>query len=79
MNSVSIEDDIVEIRNDMTNDLSSALAILLRTDGTLAFTPQGVAARSITVRYEVPLQTTHGDNYHSLQFSFGLIAGDPYT
>jgi len=27
----------------------------------------------------VPLNTTHTDNYHSLQFSFGLVAGDPYT
>ncbi len=77
VNSTQIEDDIVQVRNSMTNVLSDALAYILRNDGTFAFTPQGAAARSITVRYEVPLQTTHTDNYHTLQFSFGLIAGDP--
>ncbi len=77
--STSIENDIVQVRNQMTQDLSDGLASILRADGTLAFTPQGAAARSITVRYEVGLQVTHTDNYHSLQFSFGLIAGDPTT
>ncbi len=79
VNSTGIENDIVEVRNDMTQDLDDALTSILRTDGTLAFTPQGESARSITVRYEVGLNVTHTDNYHTLQFSFGLIAGDPTT
>ena len=78
--SVSIEDDIVEIRNTMTDALSDALNDCLRTNATLTFDPQGSSGtRAITVRYEVPLETTHTDNYHSLQFSFGLIAGVPTT
>ena len=75
--SVRIENDIVEIRNDMEADLTSALNSIIRTDGTLAFTPQGQGATSYSVRYEVPLEFTHTDNYHTLGFSFGLIAGDP--
>ena len=77
--STGIEDDIVEIRNDMTDELELALRSMIRADGTLTFDPQGsVASTTYTVRYEVGLQTPHADNYHSLQFSFGLIAGDPY-
>ena len=75
--STGIEDDIVVIRNTMTNELIDALNAILRADGTFAFTPQGAAARSLTVRYEVGLETTHTNNYHSLDFSFGLIAADP--
>ena len=78
--STHIENDIVEIRNDMTADLKSALDSILRADGTLAFTPQGEGAQSITgLRYEVGLQTSHTDSYHSLQFSFGLVTGTPYS
>ncbi len=78
--SVSIEDHIVEIRNTMTDNLVSALTSILRADGTLTFDPQGASSsRTITVRYEVGLETTHTDNYHSLAFSFGLIAADPTT
>lgn len=76
--SVRIENDIVEIRNDMTQDLVDALDSILRVDGTFAFDPQGsVASTTYTVRYEVGLQTTHTSNYHQLDFSFGLIAAVP--
>jgi hypothetical protein len=78
--STHIENDIVEIRNDMTADLKSALNSILRADGTLDWTPQGESAQQITgLRYEVGLQTPHSDSYHSLQFSFGLISGTPYA
>ena len=77
--STSIEDDIVVIRNNMTDALKAALNAILRADGTFAFTPQGGSPQSLTVRYEVGFQTTHTDSYHSLQFSFGLIAGTPYS
>ncbi len=72
-------DSVVQVRNSLTDDLTDALDSILRADGTLAFTPQGEAARTITVRYEVGLQTVHTDNYNTLQFSFGLIAADPTT
>ncbi len=77
--STAIEDDIVVIRNDMTSDLKSALNSILRAYGTFTFTPQGQGAQSISVRYNVGLEMPHADNYHSLQFSFGLIAGQPYS
>ncbi len=77
--STAIEDDIVVIRNQMTQDLKDSLNSILRADGTLAFTPQGQGAQSIIVRYNVGLEAPHADNYHSLQFSFGLIAGQPYS
>lgn len=75
--STPIEDNIVVIRNDMTDDLIDALESILRADGSLAYSPQGAGTRTYTVRYEVGLQTTHVDNYQSLQFSFGLIAAEP--
>ena len=77
--STSIENSIVVIRNGMEDDLNDALNSMLRADGTLAFTPQGESARSITCRYEVGLEFTHTNNYHSLDFSFGLIAASPST
>lgn len=75
--STSIENAIVVIRNDMTDELVDALESILRADGTLTYTPQGQGARTYTVRYEVGLQATHTNNYHSLDFSFGLIAAEP--
>lgn len=77
--STTIMDSIVVIRNQMTADLSDALEAILRADGTFSFIPQGGAFTTYTVRYEVGLQTPHADNYNSLQFSFGLIAGDPFA
>ena len=75
--SVRQEDDIVQIRNDMEGDLTAALQSIIRVDGTFAFTPQGQSPVSYDVRYEVALEFIHTDNYHTLGFSFGLIAGDP--
>ena len=72
--STGIMDDVVEIRNQMESDLFDALDSILRTDGTLTFTPQGQSLISYTVRYEVPLEFVHSNNYLSLDFSFGLIA-----
>jgi len=77
--STSIENSIVVIRNDMEDDLSDALESMIRADGTLVFTPQGESQRTITCRYEVGLEFTHTNNYHSLDFSFGLIAASSST
>lgn len=75
--SVRVENSIVVIRNDMEDELSNALESILRADGTLSFAPQGEGTRTYTVRYEVGVEYVHGNNYHSLDFSFGLVAGEP--
>lgn len=75
--STGVMDDVVEIRNQMEADLQDAVNSMIRTDGTLAFTPQGQSPISYTCRYEIPLEFVHSNNYLSLDFSFGLIAGDP--
>ena len=77
--STQIENSIVVIRNDMEDDLGDALKSMMTATGTLAFTPQGESARSITVKYFTKYNTTHTDNYHTLAFSFGLISGDATT
>lgn len=66
-----------EIRNEMEEDLRVALESLLQDDGTLAWTPVGQAARSLTVRHEVPLECPHQENYLLRAFNFGLIAANP--
>ena len=75
--STRIENSIVVIRNDMEDELVDALESILRADGTLSYAPQGEGTRTYTVRYEVGLETVHTDNYHKLDFSFGLVAGEP--
>ena len=76
--SVRVEDSIVQVRNQMEADLTDALNSIIRTDGTLVFTPSGQSMFTYTVRYEVPLEFVHSNNYNSLDFSFGLIAADPF-
>lgn len=76
--STAIEDDIVVIRNQMEADLFAALTSCLRADATFVFAPQGQGTQTYTVRYEVQLEYAHSNNYHSLDFSFGLIAGNPF-
>jgi hypothetical protein len=70
-------DDIVIARNDMEEELTDALESILRADGSFSFTPQGLANRTFTVRYEVGIEFVHTDNYLTDAFSFGLIAGEP--
>ena len=78
--SVRQMDAIVAIRNSMTASLKSALDSIKATDGTLTFTPQGQSLQTVSgLRYEVGLETPHADNYNSLQFSFGLVTGTPYS
>lgn len=77
--SVRVEDDIVLVRNQMEADLTDALNSIIRTDGTFAFTPSGQSAVSYTVRYEVALEFIHSSNFNMLDFSFGLIAADPFA
>lgn len=69
----------MERRNDLAFPLQTALAAMIAASGTLAWTPTGQAARSLTVYNEVPLEISYTDNYAVSTFSFGLVseAADP--
>lgn len=64
-------------QNEMEEDLIDALESILREDGTLAWTPLGLGARSLTVRHDVTLEFSAIENYVLKQFTFGLVAADP--
>lgn len=69
--------ECLEKQNEMEDDLMTALETILRSDGALSWTPLGLGARSLTVRYEVGLDFSKSDDYKLSQFVFGLVAGDP--
>ncbi len=73
----SVGNACIEAQNGMEDDLRSALETILRADGTLSWTPLGLGARSLTVRYEQTLECTAIEAYAVKQFTFGLIAADP--
>lgn len=64
-------------RNEMEEALRAALESILRDDGTLSWTPLGLAARSLTVRHEVTFEAPETENYALKTFTFGLVAADP--
>lgn len=68
-----------ELRNDLVAALEAALNSILTTAGTLAWTPAGQSAKSLSVFYEVGLSVSYSDNYAVANFSFGLVseAADP--
>jgi hypothetical protein len=75
--SVSL-DGCQGVRDDMEDDLRDALDSILRADGTLSWTPtNGGGTRSLTVRYEVPVDFQPIEDYALDSFTFGLIAADP--
>ncbi len=75
--STRVGDEIVVIRNQMEETLRVALRSILGDDGTLEWTPQGQAARLLTVRHDSQLEFSHDQNYLLETFHFGLVAGDP--
>lgn len=75
--STITQSDILVIRNTMEENLRSALSEIKRADGTLAWTPAGQGARSLTVRNDIRLDCRHVENYLLRAFTFGLVAGDP--
>lgn len=75
--STRIMNGILTLRNSMEESLRAAVASTLRADGTLAWTPLGQGARSLTVRRDVPLECRHVENYLLRSFTFGLIAASP--
>jgi hypothetical protein len=72
-------EDCMERRNDLSLALHQALESIIAADGTLAWTPTGQGAISLTVRNEVTLEVSYTDNFAVSTFSFGLVsaAADP--
>lgn len=65
-------------RNTMEDNLVAALDSIVSADGTLAWTPSGGSARSLTVRAEIPVAFPTWAGYaFTKQFVFGLVAADP--
>lgn len=73
----SVGDACINAQNAMEEDLIDALESIIRADGTLAWTPGGLSARSLTVRSEVPVEFSAAENFALKNFSFGLVAADP--
>ena len=74
--SVAIGGDCRAAMNVMEENLRQALDSIIRADGTLAWTPVGMSARSLTVRNDVPLDIQPAENYAIRTFTFGLVAAD---
>lgn len=62
------------IRNTMSNALRVALDSIIGTDGTLSWTPIGLAACLLTVQNEIPLDVRYEQDYRLSSFTFGLIS-----
>lgn len=75
--SVPLGSPCLTERNEMEDDLRVALESILQADGTLAWTPEGQAARSLTVRSEIALEYTPQENYAVMGFTFGLVSANP--
>jgi hypothetical protein len=74
--SSTSQGDCQLLRNTLHFALLSALASIITTSGTLAWTAAGQAALSLPVFNEVPLDAPYSDNYTVQNFSFGLISED---
>lgn len=68
--------DCQELRNDLAVNLGNALLSIINATGTLAWTPTGQGALTLSVYNEVPLDIRYTDNYMVSTFSFGLISPD---
>lgn len=64
-------------RNAMEAALLYSLDSIIQADGTLAWTPAGLPARTLTVRHDVPLDYSPAENYALMGFTFGLVSADP--
>lgn len=70
-------DACIQRQNEMEEALIDALESILRDDGTLSWTPLGLAARSLTVRHDVTLEVSAIENFALKSFVFGLVAANP--
>jgi hypothetical protein len=77
--SSRLESDCQELRNDLADDLKVALASILTTAGTLAWTPEGESGQSLSVYYDIGVDFPYSNDYRLQNFSFGLVsaAADP--
>ena len=66
--------DCMERRNDLFDSLKTALLAIVNTAGTLAWTPTGGSAESLSVYLDVALDTPYSDNFMVQNFSFGLVS-----
>ena len=67
------------LRNDLVADLEDALNSMITASASLAWTPAGQSAQTLTVYNEVGYSITYSDNYALANFNFGLVseAADP--
>ena len=67
------------LRNDLVADLEDALNSMITASASLAWTPAGQSAQSLTVYNEVGYSITYSNNYALANFNFGLVseAADP--
>jgi hypothetical protein len=72
--SSRLESECQQLRNALADDLKSALASIVTASGTLAWTPEGEAAQTLTVFNEVGVDMPYSDDYRKQNFSFGLIS-----
>jgi hypothetical protein len=71
------QNSIRAIRNQMEEDLRDVLRGMKAPNaGSLAWTPLGQPARTLTVYYEIPIHCPHDQNYLLRTFSFGLLSPD---
>lgn len=68
--------DCQRLRNDLRDNLVSALASCLTTAATLSWTDTGGSSFSIPVYNEVGLVVQYTDDYMVSTFSFGLVSED---
>lgn len=66
--------DCQERRNVLSQALMDALDSIIQATGSLAWTPVGLSALSLSVTNEIPLNITYSDNFMLSNFSFGLVS-----
>jgi hypothetical protein len=74
--SSTSQGDCMELRNNLRDNLLTALASCLTATATLSWTDTGGSGFSIPVYNEVGLSCPYSDNYMVQNFSFGLISED---
>lgn len=74
----AVDSDSLKAANaDMIAFLIASVESILRVDGTLTWTPSGGSPLSLTVRADLPVQTTTEDGAALKKFVFGLVAANP--
>lgn len=66
-----------EVLNGMEKALRDMLDGILQTPGTLAWTPTGEAAQTLSVFYEISVDFQPTEDYRLRSFNFGLVSESP--